>query len=802
MSDLSPLADNPGLSMINADFCQLSDLPKALIFGETLEILSLYKTTLSTIPAEVLSEGEWSNCMLRLRAHLNDLEVGAETVREAKLVALGNGRVGKTQICRRLRGLPYDETILSTHGITVTSEPWEGSKKKSELLNIWDFGGQDIYHGAHTLFMETRSIFLIAWHPEFEEAREYEHEGLVFRNYPLSYWLEYVRTLGGPDSPVIVVQTQCDRPEEEVQQLPVEQAYLKFPFLKPCWYSADKNRGRAALNEAISDGIEFLRARDGVASVGKGRMRVLRALEKWKNADQKLDKSERKHRTLSQEEFRGLCSKAKGVSSPESLLEYLHNLGVIFYRKDLFHDRIILDQSWALDAVYAVFDRKQSYPHILGQNGRFTRSLLEMMVWREYSEREQQLFLSLMQTCGICFVYRKENKRLGLETEYIAPDLLPEKASVQDQLAGRWDDEGKTLTLQHQYEFLHPGLMRCLISDAGKHAGEAGVYWKYGVWVYERDTGCRAMIEQKMHDDRRGQVTASIQGRNCERLAKWIRETIEKRNRLFGYPNLKPVVDEFPKSMEDAERITGRKEMPVPETAAGKKPAEIGKRKGEEGLLESPPVFSKPPPSSFPKKGKEIFVSYAWGDTTPDGMKRGVLVENLCTAMKERGVEILRDRDQLKPGDRINEFMDRLSESNLIITIISDKYLRSEYCMYELFKIYRNCSDNPDRFLKKVIPLVLPDANVNTTSGRFSYAKYWLKEKKSLEQQFGEDWEIVGETVLKKYKVMSEFARNASDILEHLCDVLMPRDFDRMAKEGFQEVLNLIGIRPSDGPKE
>ena len=36
---------------------------------------------------------------------------------------LGNGRVGKTQICRRLRGERFDEALPSTHGIQLSSAP-------------------------------------------------------------------------------------------------------------------------------------------------------------------------------------------------------------------------------------------------------------------------------------------------------------------------------------------------------------------------------------------------------------------------------------------------------------------------------------------------------------------------------------------------------------------------------------------------------------------------------------------------------------------------------------------------------
>jgi len=43
-----------------------------------------------------------------------------------------------------------------------------------------------------------------------------------------------------------------------------------------------------------------------------------------------------------------------------------------------------------------------------------------------------------------------------------------------------------------------------------------------------------------------------------------------------------------------------------------------------------------------------------------------------------------------------------------------------------------------------------------------------------------------------KYKFIGEFARNTSDMLEHLVDKLQPRDFDRQAAQGCKEILNQI----------
>ena len=793
VSDLGPLVGLENLNRLKVSHCQLEDFPRQVLFQENLSELLLNETTIPGFPAEILSPDSYSSCLEGLQNHIIDQDSGVEQVLETKLVVLGNGRVGKTQICRRLRNLPYDEKVLSTHGITVTAMKWAGLAD-GEVLNVWDFGGQDIYHGAHTLFMKTSAVFLIVWHPDFETAGEQSSDGMLFRNYPLSYWLEYVRTLGRKNCPVVVVQTRCDRPEQEARRLPVDDAFLKFPSLKQCWYSAKTNRGHAALEEALRDATGYLRDRDGIITIGTGRASVVRQLKAWRHEDQKLPAEERQHRTLSKTEFCRLCEQIGGVRSPESLLAYLHNLGVVFYQPHLFNAQIILDQSWALEAVYSVFDRQKAYPLLLSLRGRFTQSLLAMTDWREFSHPEQRLFLSLMESCGIAFVYREAEPRLELEAEYLAPDLLPGIGLIADQLEGRWNEHEESWRLEYEYPFLHPGLMRALLCDVGSRSKETGVYWKYGVWVYEKSTGCRALLQQQMIDERRGRIALKVQGRRHEDLVLWLRDRINDRNRLFGYPGLQPSIDNFGPRLWSQEG-----DGPAQASFGRGKTTGILKRSGEDSTVEAStaravtePAFDKPPSTFFPSREPQVFVSYAWGDETAVGKERAKIVDNLCAALAQQGVKVRRDHDEIRPGDLISEFMDRLVEGDFILAVISDKYLRSEYCMYELFRIYRNCADKPERFLGKVIPLILPDANLDRLANRLQRAIYWTKQEDELKPLVTRNVESVGTEFFRKFKLIGEFARNSSNILEYLMDKLQPRDFERQAKEGFEEVFSQI----------
>src|SRR5690349_5979289 len=39
-------------------------------------------------------------------------------------------------------------------------------------LNLWDFGGQDVYHGSHALFLQGHAVFLLLWCPALESDRK------------------------------------------------------------------------------------------------------------------------------------------------------------------------------------------------------------------------------------------------------------------------------------------------------------------------------------------------------------------------------------------------------------------------------------------------------------------------------------------------------------------------------------------------------------------------------------------------------------------------------------------------------
>jgi len=103
-----------------------------------------------------------------VRAYLRAQAEQAIVLKEAKLVLVGEGGVGKTSLLSALKGERWVEERKTTHGIEVDlslldlSEPRGGAPVS---LNGWDFGGQPIYRHTHQLFFTAPAIYLVVWNP-------------------------------------------------------------------------------------------------------------------------------------------------------------------------------------------------------------------------------------------------------------------------------------------------------------------------------------------------------------------------------------------------------------------------------------------------------------------------------------------------------------------------------------------------------------------------------------------------------------------------------------------------------------
>ena len=486
--------------------------------------------------------------------------------------------------------------------------------------------------------------------------------------------------------------------------------------------------------------------------IGLGRAAIKVELERRLMAAQESaeigEEVPREHRWISIDEFETLCREigepAGGITSPRLLLEYLHQIGVVFYDEQLFEGRIVIDQQWALDAIYSVFDRNSGLFKRLRdrQRGVFTLSDLADGLWDRmgYSNSAQEMFLSMMRSCGICFTLETAPS-VHSETRWVAPDLLPDKA-VFDVGADRIDDRRSFEGAQFKYEFLPPVLLRALMAAVGEKAGLAAEYWRGGFSMYDKNTKSRATIKQveapiEAHPYA-GEMSVRTQGGDAVTLLNHLCRLIEGQNDLMGLapytvkgPTLR--LDPSGDPIDNLELVQSRSEAP------------------------------------------EYFVSYAWGSTdetaSSEERARDKEVKRLCKEAENRKIKIKWDTEEMVLGDRISKFMQRLVEGDLIFVILSAKYLQSAYCMYELFKIWERCGRREQQFLNTIRVIRLADADLSI-QGRLDCARYWQNTYESMKEEAGTDWDLLSAADLEEIKLMKYFANEVGEILSLIADTL------------------------------
>jgi internalin A len=196
----------------------------------------------------------------------------------------------------------------------------------------------------------------------------------------------------------------------------------------------------------------------------------------------------------------------------------------------------------------------------------------------------------------------------------------------------------------------------------------------------------------------------------------------------------------------------------------------------------APPLVYGRDPAEKPRR----YVSYAWADEAEPNREKEV--DRLCDAALARGDRIIRDKTAMRRGDRISDFMRELSRGDRVYVFLSDKYLKSPFCMFELFEVWRNSRQEAEDLDRRVRLYVLDDAKIWKPIDRLHYAQYWDDEYAALSAGLaGRSPTLLGEADFKRFRHMRDFAHHVGDILALFADTVQPRDFEEFLEYAFDD---------------
>ncbi len=428
---------------------QLTSVPVELGKLTKLEILDLKNNPLESPPPEVVNKG-----VKAIRDYLRQLDkAGKDYLYEGKLLIVGEAGAGKTSLGKKIEDENYElrEDQESTPGIDVIEWHFGMEGGHDFRVNMWDFGGQEIYHSTHQFFLTKRSLYALVADDRKEDT-------------DFNYWLNVVELLSD-NSPVLIVKNEKQDRHREINESALRGQFSNIKEILAT--NLATNRGLKEIKKEIRHHMSKL------PHVGTELPKT------WVKVREALEKDKRNY--ISVDEYFDICERNgfKEKNDKLQLSGYLHDLGVCLHFQDdmLLRKTVILKPDWGTDAVYEVLHNVG----VMKNKGRFSQSDVDK-IWAEprFAGMHAEL-LRLMINFKLCY----EIKETG---EYIAPELLTKNQPGYD-----WD-EGKNLILRYTYEFMPKGIVTQFIVGMHPFIVDQDLVWREGV-ILEKDETRAEVIE-------------------------------------------------------------------------------------------------------------------------------------------------------------------------------------------------------------------------------------------------------------------------------------------------------------------
>ncbi len=457
---------------------RLTKLPKAIVHLQDSTELILDGNPLVTPPIEIANKG-----LAAIKEYFSQLEYqGQDFLFEAKLLIVGEGGAGKTTLAKKIENPTYQlKEENTTKGIDVVHWQFPMPDGNVFKVNIWDFGGQEIYHATHQFFLTKRSLYALV-----ADARNEDTD--------FFYWLNVVELLSD-NSPILIVKNEK---QDRHRQINEPQLRGRFENLKDV----------LATNLATNRGLE------NVIGEIKHHITQLPHIgsplpKNWVRVREALERDPRNYIGLS--EYLDICQNNGFINLKDKLQlsAYLHDLGVFLHFQDdpLLNKTVILKPHWATDAVYKVLDDAA----VIHNQGHFRKDILST-IWKdyEYANMRDEL-LQLMVKFKLCYLIP------GTRDIYVAPQLLQ-----INQPQYNWD-ETSNLLLRYVYEFMPKGIITKFIVVMHLLIPKQSLVWKNGV-ILAKDKTLAEVVE---YYDKR-EIRIRVTGKYKRELLAIIRYELSK----------------------------------------------------------------------------------------------------------------------------------------------------------------------------------------------------------------------------------------------------------------------------------
>ena len=394
---------------------------------------------------------------------------------EIKVVFLGDGEAGKSHTIARLMndgGDPVDYTDKSTPGIVIKHKDYEQDDRKFRV-HYWDFGGQEIMHSMHRIFLTSRTMYVVLLNARDDTQGDRAH-----------YWLHNIQSFA-PGAPVLLVLNKIDQnPKASVDERTLRSRY---PGLTQVVKLSALDFSREEFNLALRDVL--------LAEICKTNVLDQQWPQSWIQVKKRLETMDTHY--IWGSDYKRICKECQVEGVQTELLHWFNDLGVSFCFCDeedyTLNNHVILRPDWITNGLYIIL-----FNDCIGaRNGRIPHKSIYALLARAGEDETIRCTLPDARydrpgdVSYVLDVMRKFQLSLDNQDGHEFIPMLCNQASTVD--IHYYERDPEVLEFTMQFDYLPDNLLHRLMVERHDELDMDNV-WRTGARFQHKELGFSAVV--------------------------------------------------------------------------------------------------------------------------------------------------------------------------------------------------------------------------------------------------------------------------------------------------------------------
>lgn len=394
---------------------------------------------------------------------------------EYRVVILGDSEAGKSLICERMKDPQMDPKAYAgdvTPGINIISKDYTDDDP-SVRVNYWDFGGQEILHSMHRMFLAEQTLYVIVLNTRNDNQ---DSQAL--------FWMRYVQTYA-PGAPVLLVLNKIDQNPGAELNLPALKRHFPtlFNILDVLYISAREWSAEKFEKDFIHVLLRYIRqVLDPTCNFKPMESRIR----------DRLRKERQTNRIIDTDQFRDLCEEMglDDTKKQDDLMIRFNRAGIVVFFGEKY--QMLLDPEWITNAIYKILEKRRMFE----TNGIIDEQDISKLYRQDpdkvYRSKHTQSVLPVMRAYGLSFQCEKQipGKAETKDREFI-PMLCTKKEPDQVEALLMQDE---LVEMQMRFEYLPIGVLHQLMVEY-QDMLDRKLVWLNGA-VFHYKTGVSALVRK------------------------------------------------------------------------------------------------------------------------------------------------------------------------------------------------------------------------------------------------------------------------------------------------------------------